>query len=375
MKNLPGKNVIRNLCAAFAVLICALFAGCEYDSDGPLKPSSGNLSFDGSGFFNGATLDSGKTIHLLSDTLYVGLSYIWSYSNCALESIDLDESKEDSVLVIKPIIKIHATEEECAAPFYRPDTTLKVLLSKKETSGIGEIQVKNDDDSLLATINLRRGSFETDTFNIYMDSLFLDASSFPLRTNELKDSLEGPTILRVLDSLTPRVFYWRTLKSTCTVRVDMCGDVVADTVYPSSWDLDDTNLVPVHYACADSDSIYCVTGKWENDSTALGKLMERPDTIWYYSTYYTEKIPECATFSSFGVSNLYAGQTALFVRQIFLPDDDETFCGPASKEDWMVYNLSTNKMVLDTGSVQVIDSLFEIWNKADVAPDTLISEE
>ena len=106
----------------------------------------------------------------------------------------------------------------------------------------------------------------------------------------------------------------------------------------------------------------------------LGELQERPDTIWHYSTYYTEKIPECGTYSSFAVTSYTIGERVRFIRELFTPDEDETFCGPNSKKDWMVYNLSGNKMVVDSDSVAILDSLYKIWKKATVAPDTLIEK-
>jgi len=345
----------------FAVVF---FAGCEKDSDGPLNVSKDDFSYDGDGFFAYARLDSGKTIHLAKDTLYLDMGKMWTFSNCALKSIDLHFEKQDSVLWIAPTLSIHATAEDCAAPYYRPDTTLKLLLPSNLMTDVGVIKVKND--TLLDSIVLRRGTLSRDTFEMYLDSSFADVNAFPLRTKEKK---HGPTVLRVLDSLTPRVFYWRTMKSTCTHRVDMCKNTVPDTVYPSSWNINDTNLVPVHYACADSDSVYCINSKWENDSTELGKLQERPDTIWHYSTYYTEKIPECGTYSSFEINTFVVGGTARFIRELFTPDENETFCGPNSKKDWMVYNLSSKEMVVDTDSTLSLDSLYKIWKKATVAPD------
>lgn len=348
-----------------------LFASCEKDTDGPLDVMSENFSYDGEGFFSSADLDSGKTIHLSKDTLFLGMGKMWTFSNCALESIKITYSKEDSILWLMPRLNIHATAEDCAAPYYRPDTVLKVTLSKEQMQGIGMIKVKNDADSVLDSILLRRGSFSKDTFYVYLDSSFADAHAYPLRTKDKKKGKEIPSVIRVLDSLTPRVFYWRTMKSVCTHRVDMCKKTIADTVYPTSWYINDTNLVPVHYACADSDSVYCINSKWENDSTELGKVQERPDTIWHYSTYYTEKIPKCGTFNQFSVSNYTIGDRVRFIRELMTPDKDESFCGPASQEEWMVYNMSKNQMVLDTGSVAILDSLKKIWKKATVAPDTL----
>ena len=348
-----------------------LFASSEKDTDGPLDVMSENFNYDGEGFFSSAELDSGKTIHLSKDTLFLGLGKMWTFSNCALESIKITYSKEDSILWLTPRLSIHATAEDCAAPYYRPDTVLRVTLSKEQMQGIGMIKVKNDADSVLDSILLRRGSFSKDTFYVYLDSSFADAHAYPLRTKDTKKGKEIPSVIRVLDSLTPRVFYWRTMKSVCTHRVDMCKKTIADTVYPTSWYINDTNLVPVHYACADSDSVYCINSKWENDSTELGKVQERPDTIWHYSTYYTEKIPKCGTFNQFSVSNYTIGNRVRFIRELMTPDKDESFCGPASQEEWMVYNMSKNQMVLDTGSVAILDSLKKIWKKATVAPDTL----
>ena len=369
-----NRLLSRYTISALLWLACALafFAGCEKDSDGPIAVSKDGFRYDGDGYFLQASLDSGRTIHLSKDTLFLDMGKMWTFSNCALRSIDLDYRKEDSVLWISPVLKISASAEDCAAPYYRPDTTLKLQLSKDQMSGVGVIKVKNDADSVLDSIMLRRGKFSLDTFYVYMDSSFADAHEYPLRTKEKKKGKEIPTILRVLDSLTPRVFYWRTMKSTCKHRVDMCKKTVADTIYPSSWNINDTNLVPVHYVCADSDSVYCINSKWENDSTELGKLQERPDTIWHYNTYYIENIPKCGTYNSFGMSYYAVGQRVRFIRELYTPDGDESFCGPASQKKKMVYNLSNSKMVLDTGNVVILDTLSKIWKKAKVAPDTLI---
>ena len=155
----------------------------------------------------------------------------------------------------------------------------------------------------------------------------------------------------------------------------MCKSVVTDTLYPESWNINDTNLVPIHYACADSDLVYCINSKWENDSSALGKLQERPDTIWHYSTYYVEKIPDCVTFNSCSYTTVLVGQTVRFIRQQMVPDENEIYCGPASRRDWMIYNLSAGTMVLDGDSLTVVDSLIQQWKKASVAPESLMVKD
>ena len=357
----------------FSILLFSLmvlFAGCSHDGDGPLDVMPDGESVEGDGFFLGAVLDSGKSIHLISDTLYITLSKIWSFSNCSLASIDLDEEFGESELVILPKVSIKVNPDDCPAPMYRPDTTFKMLLPKDVPSEVTDIVVKNDTDSLITSIKLRRGKIVSDTFRIFVDSAFAVMDSLPLRT---KDS---PSVLRVLDSITPQKFYWRTLRANCTMRVDMCDKVVPDTLYPDSWSLDDTVLVPVRYACASADSMYCLKDKWEYDSTALGKVKERLDTIWHTNLYYIEKIPKCAWVETFRYSGFVLGEKMTFFRSMFVPGDDEISCGPSTKMDWFVYNLSTNDIVLENedeeDNVNFVDSLFGVWKSATVARDTVV---
>ena len=348
-------------------LLMAFFASCAQDGDGPLDVMPNGERVEGNGYFLSATLDSGKTLHLITDTLYVTLSQIWSFSNCSLTSIDLNERVSDSLFVIAPTISIKVNTDDCPAPMYRPDTTFKMLL-KDLPAQVTNVIVKNDVDSLLDSIKLRRGTLERDTFSIFIDSAFAVHDSLPLRT---KDS---PSILRVLDSITPQKFFWRTLRANCSMRVDMCNDVVADTIYPSSWIENDTALVPVRYACASSDSVYCLNTKWEYDSTALGKVNERLDTIWHTSTYYVEDIPSCALVNGFLYSGFAYKNKATFVREFFVPDESERSCGPSTKKDWVAYRLESNKILTegDDGENKTqIDSLYKVWKSATVAPDTL----
>ncbi|MBR3070474.1 hypothetical protein [Fibrobacter sp.] len=347
-----------------------LFAGCTHDGDGPLDVMPGGEAVEGNGFFLGAVLDSGKSVHLISDTLYITLSKIWSFSNCSLTSIDLDESYEESQLVISPQVNIKVNTDDCPAPMYRSDTTFKMVLPEDVPSDLTDIVVKNDTDSLITSIKLRRGKIVTDTFYIFVDSAFAKMDSLPLRT---KDS---PSVLRVLDSITPQKFYWRTLRANCTRRVDKCSDVVADTLFPDNWRLDDTVLVPVHYACASADSMYCLKDKWEYDTTALGKVNVRLDTVWHTNLYYIEKIPKCAWVETFRYSGFVFGEKMTFWRSMFVPDDNEISCGPSTKIDWFVYNLSSNFLVLENDDEEdeskFVDSLFGIWKSATVARDTVV---
>ena len=177
-------NRLRSKYMIFGLLwiLCAalFFVGCEKGTDGPLKVSEDDFSYDGDGFFAYARLDSGKTIHLSKDTLYLDMGKMYTFSNCALKDINLSFNKVDSVLWIAPTLSIHATAEDCAAPFYRPDTTLKMQLTSEQMKGVGVIKVKNDADTALDSIILRRGNIKKDTFYVYLAAAGQDAESLLL---------------------------------------------------------------------------------------------------------------------------------------------------------------------------------------------------
>ena len=339
------------LLAFFGVL------ACTQDGDGTIPITTDDTVYSGEGFFRTAELDSGKLIHLTKDTLYLHLDSIWAFSNCALKDIKLDTLTEDSVFTLFPTIIYETDIEDCAAPFLHPDTTIRILLGRNILKDIGVLRVVNDEDSLMDSIFIRRGDFSLDTFEIFVDSLFDSIPELPRRT---KDS---PSIFKVLDSLTAQVFYWRPMKSTCTHRVDNCEKTVPDTIFPEYWSLWDTALVPIRLACADTDEVYCIRSRWEDDSTALGNVVERPDTVWHTSTYYIEPIPACGAMNRFIPGPIITGRSTKIVRELYSPWPTETFCGPSTKEELFVYDLGRNYMVPDTVDV---DSLFEIWKSAPV---------
>ena len=339
------------LLAFFGVL------ACTQDGDGTIPITTDDTVYSGEGFFRTAELDSGKLIHLTKDTLYLHLDSIWAFSNCALKEIKLDTLTEDSVFTLFPTIIYETDIEDCAAPFLHPDTTIRILLGRNILKDIGVLRVVNDEDSLMDSIFIRRGDFSLDTFEIFVDSLFDTIPELPRRT---KDS---PSIFKVLDSLTAQVFYWRPMKSTCTHRVDNCEKTVPDTIFPTYWYLGDTALVPIRLTCADTDEVYCIRSRWEDDSTSLGDVVERPDTVWHTSTYYMETIPSCGAMNRFNPGSFMTGKSMKIVRELYTPWPTETFCGPSTKEDLFVYDLGRNYMVPDTVDV---DSLFEIWKTAKV---------
>ena len=342
--------------AAFAVVCTAFFGvvACTQDSDGPIPLTPDGESFEGDGFFRKAVLDSGAFIHLVSDTLYLDIDSLWTFSNCALQSIEIEESVEDESFVLSPVISLKSDGEDCPSPYNHPDTTMKILLDKDKVSGLSVLRVRNDEGRVLDTILLRRGKFELDTISIKVDSLFDSVSALPLRTKG------SPSILKVLDSLTPRVFYWRPMKSECTLPVDVCGEVRNDTIFPTTWRTGDTALVPIHTACADTDSVYCSETRWKNDSSSVGDVQEHADTLWHTSIYYIEKIPECATMNSFVHDAYGVGKNMKFVRELMVPDDSETACGPSPLREAFIYDLGRNQIFPDTLDA---DSLYKVWEK------------
>lgn len=351
------KSFIIGIFVAVAAMLCV--SACTRDDDGAIPVSAEDDSFVGTGFFRIAEFDSNSFIHLVSDTLYLRIDSLWSYSNCALKRIEIDTSHEGDALVFFPKIIIESDGKDCPSPFLHPDTVIKLLPPAEEFGDATVLRVRNDEGNVLDTVLLRRGKFELDTFAIYVDSLFDTVSSLPLRT---KDS---PSVLKVLDSLNPRVFYWRAMESSCELRIDMCDSVVNDTLFPMAWSLTDTALVPIRKACASDDSTYCVANRWVNDSSAVGPVQERADTVWFTSLYYVEEIPECATMNSFRVAGYALGKNVNFIRELMVPDESESACGPSALKDVFIYDMGRNRVFPDSLDA---DSLYGTWKSAKVAP-------
>ena len=148
--------------------------------------------------------------------------------------------------------------------------------------------------------------------------------------------------------------------------MDKCDKMVPDTLFPRSWSLTDTALVPLRQKCADSTLFYCKSAGWENDSNALGLVQERLDTIWHTHLYYVEKIPECGAVNSYESSAYGTLREMNVIRQLYTPSASETFCGPSTQKDMFWFDMSYGAMVPDSISM---DSLRGVWEKATVATD------
>lgn len=344
---------------ALSLVVLLDFWACTQDGDGPLELSSTGERFAGKGFFRYAVIDEDDMVYLVGDTLHLRMDSIWTFSNCSLDQIQFVNYKRDSVFFLYPVINLVTSNEDCAAPYYRPDTTVNLILKSSLLEDVSVIKVRNDLDSVMDSILVRRGEFLLDTFDIYVDSIFDATESLPLRTKG------SPSVFKVLDSLTERTFLWRSMKTECSMRIDMCDSLVADTLYPSTWRMNDTNLVPIRMACADSDLVYCHSSYWENDSSSLGKVQVRHDTLWHTSLYYVEPIPECGTVVGFSWSNIVLDAKTQFIRKLFSPDESELSCGPSARKDLFIYDLGRKYAVPDSVDT---DSLFARWKSAKVAP-------
>lgn len=354
---------LRSLLLMIAALSVTVgFLACTQSEDGPLDIIREDIEFSKSGYFLRSTLDSGKAIHLAKDTLYLSMDSVWSFSLCALESIKYSSSKDDSVLTIKPVINLKSVTSNCASPKFRPDTTIKILLDDSMLDGVKQIISANTYETAFDTIKVRRGTFSLDTFSIYIDSLFNERDSLPIRTKG------SPSFLKVLDSITPLQYYWRSMKSKCTMKISDCDSLVSDTLFPQTWSLGDTALVPVRTACADTEDVYCAASYWKNDSSSLGPVKEHLDTIWNTSTYLVESVPDCGTYNRYSYRLMLVGYKGEFIRELLSPDESDLECGPISRKEWIAVSLSSGTIVQDTDSTEVVEKLYKAWRKAKVAP-------
>lgn len=357
---------LRHIFVLLALLLaCTALVACTQSEDGPLNVSREKIELSRTGYYLRPTLDSGKSIHLVQDTLYLYLDSMWTYSNCALKRISYDKRREDSTYRIKPVLHLHQTVEDCPSPYYRPSYMLKLVFDEEELDGISRIIAENTFDSVFDTIAVRRGNMSMDTFEIYVDSLFASNDSLPLRTKG------SPSLLKVLDSITPLEFYWRPMKSKCKMKITDCDSLVSDTLFPDKWELNDTLLVPVRQACADSDDVYCMSSYWENDSNSLGSVRIHRDTTWHTSRFLVESVPACATYDRYSYRTFSVGYTGTFIRELFSPDSSETACGPLSRDSWIALRLLSNGAVMldsETDSLGTAEKLYKAWKKAKVAP-------
>jgi len=225
----------------------------------------------------------------------------------------------------------------------------------------------------LDSIRLRYGSNVDTNFSFLFDSTFANPHLLPLVVGQ------GPWVVRMLRNMTPDSSYWHYQIQQCS-RVRSSCATVSDTIWPTTFTVGDTLLVPVRLRC-ENDSThteYCAPSNWLVDSSEVGGRGSRPDTTWTTGTYYVEKIPSCATVNREQINtykSLSTGGAVDFWREIFLPSASETRCGipwfrlaedgtllrmdvaGTSLQYWYAFDLDAKRVVLDTA---LIDSLRQL---------------
>src|SRR5574344_728245 len=112
-----------------SALVCAalLFWGCSQSDDGPIPLYPDGVDVSGYGYVLSATLDSGSRFHLRSDTLTLRLDSMWTLSDCFLSSIEIQDTLIDTVAVMRVRLALGVNgTTDCPAPFFRPDTILRI---------------------------------------------------------------------------------------------------------------------------------------------------------------------------------------------------------------------------------------------------------
>lgn len=365
-----------------ALLASLLILACAESDDGPIRIYPDDFAVGGYGYMLYAELDSGYRFHIQGDTLALAMDSMWTFGNCFLKDIELYGSySNDTILTITVKLLLGNTgTTDCPQPIFRPDTVLYLAFNEEwKQKGVREIRVEGnahnefypEDIDTAATayatfkdsILVRQGSFRAESISVYLDSSFADPYTYPRRT-----SSDTAGVLFITDSLDIDTFLYRFMESNCVEIHDSC-ETVPDTAWRSSWSAQDTNLVPIRAVCAEdtaADSlVYCLTANWKNDSTSLSdSVYEYLDTTWYYSKFFMEQIPKCASVDhgDFTGSALH-GRYFTTQHILFIPSFEESSCGPAALSNWAIYNLSAQKEVLDSA---LADTLLSAWKKASV---------
>lgn len=339
-----------------------LFFACSRSDDGPLSilPDDEPLALS-EGFFYSGALDFDRPIHLFGDSLVVYLDSIWTFSNCSLSEIILNTSLlNDTMLILSPQFLLNESREDCAAPLFRPETTLSVLMNSS-WKNVRKIKLVNTQQVEVDSILVRRGFFSKDTIRIFADSALLNYDHLPFRT------FGDAGLLHVLDSLVVQEYYWKPLRSNCLRVHDDCEKRLMDTAFPSSWIPTDTALVPLREICLDTALTYCLEKDFQYDSLAANQLKVYLYNHWYSSLYYLEPINSCAQMIYLNaLKPLRFGFNFDVSRELFTSSTEENNCDSEMIPGWIIYNLSKNETVLDMVKAK---QLLDQWDTALVAKE------
>jgi hypothetical protein len=116
----------------FLTAFISFWLGCSESDDGPIPLYPDGLDIGGEGYVLAALLDSGDRFHLREDTLVLHLDSMWTFTNCSLAGIKIEDSLQDSVLTLTIHLVLGTGKStDCPAPFFRPDTTLYLPIASE----------------------------------------------------------------------------------------------------------------------------------------------------------------------------------------------------------------------------------------------------
>lgn len=376
-----------------ASLAAAFMMGCTQDGDGPMDAWDSGVVYQGQGFYLEGILDSGRRVHARTDSLSVELDSLWLISRCYLRHVDYFESNQDSQTFLAFRLWLQTDPaSECPSSPLGGDTLVVIPPSAawKNSSLLflrGAIDsVAIDEDSVprrsplsdaerfgsnVDSIWILDGMNQDSVFFFTFDSNFSNRKKLPRKVGK------GPWVVRFLHPPQYGMNFWVISPEKCKASRSRCT-LVPDTLWPTLAFNDtaaesavyDTNLVSLRQRCkGDSTALeYCAARDWVRDSSKALSYGQAPDTMWSWSTFFVERIPQCAVLNRDTLHSYLSsegGGSARFWRELFIPALPQAGCGiPWTKvvdsvaipiefggtllEDWLVYSLDAQAIVIDT---------------------------
>ncbi len=380
----------------FLTIVSVLLVGmiaCSQSGDGPMDSWSSGDVMEGQGFYLAGDLDSGRRVHALHDSLYVGINSLWLVSKCYLQKVDPFAVTQDDHMYYGMRLRLRSDASiECPASPLGNDTVL-VLPSDAKWSETSQIFLRGAIDSLAVdkdsnprtapltdlerfgrnvdSIWILDGSNTDSLFKFTFDSSFADLEKLPKKVGK------NPYVVRFLHPPRLGMNYWKLIPEKC-IAPRMSCTLVPDTLWTDlsfndsamAIELIDTNQISLRSHCkGDSTTVnYCSNKDWVRDSSKAIVSGSRLDTLWSWNTFFVEKIPRCAVLNRDTLYSFLSGSAGGSVsiwRELFVPSSSETRCGIPWKrivdstvtkvefkgsilEAWLVYSLESKAIILDT---------------------------
>jgi len=390
-----------SLLVSALVVLCSLFLSCSEPNDGPMSAWDSGQQYPGTGFYLHASLDSGRRVHSLQDTLPVQLDSMWIISSCALRDIQLQsQTQGDEFRIHLQLNLLSNGDVNCPVSPLQLDSLVKIGPQSAWSNGgrliiMGALEsaVINSDTTRIPylqdayrysvpkdSIWLMNGANVDTAYTFLFDSLFNDPSQ-PKRLTGA-----GPWVTQYLRNTQVVVDTLRLTPQTCLRPRSTCK-LEPDTIWSTSYLKGEVNLVPVRMRCVgDSTHIeYCAITHWKTDSLAQTLDQDKTDTIWTMESYYLERISNCSVLNRDSLTEYSLGAkggSMRIWRELFIPaaDKNEGRCGipwvfqkdstaadphptPVTLEArgsvleyWLTYDILRRRPVLDT---LLIDSIFQ----------------